>query len=44
MQGPWTFWYHNGKKELECEFDFGEVVNSAKIYHVSGILKHEVKL
>jgi|TARA_R110000824_G_scaffold377924_1_gene569313 antitoxin component YwqK of YwqJK toxin-antitoxin module len=42
MEGNWTFWYHNGKKELECEFDFGNPVGSAKIYHDNGVLKKEV--
>ena len=23
MEGKWTFWYHNGKKEVDCNFDFG---------------------
>jgi antitoxin component YwqK of YwqJK toxin-antitoxin module len=44
MEGKWTFWYHNGKKELECEFDFGNPVGSAKIYHDSGVLKKEIIL
>ena len=44
IQGKWIFWYHNGKKELECEFDFGTMIGVAKIYHDSGILKEEVKL
>ena len=44
MEGKWTFWYHNGKKELECDFDFGEAINSARIYHDNGKLKQEVKL
>jgi antitoxin component YwqK of YwqJK toxin-antitoxin module len=42
MNGKWTFWYHNGKKELECEFDFGNPVGSAKIYNDNGILKEDV--
>ena len=42
MEGKWTFWYHNGKKELECEFDFGNLIDSAKIYHDNGVLKEEV--
>jgi antitoxin component YwqK of YwqJK toxin-antitoxin module len=42
MEGKWTFWYHNGKKELECEFDFGNLVGSAKIYHDNGVLKEVV--
>ncbi len=36
MQEKWTFWYHNGQKELECEFDFGEAVGLPKIYHDNG--------
>ena len=44
MDGKWMFWYHNGKKELECEFDFGNPVGSAKIYHDNGMLKEELKL
>ncbi len=44
MEGKWTFYYHNGQKELECEFDFGEAINSARIYHDNGLLKQEVKL
>jgi antitoxin component YwqK of YwqJK toxin-antitoxin module len=42
MEGKWTFWYHNGKKELECEFDFGNLIDSAKIYHDNGVLKEVV--
>jgi len=42
MDGKWTFWYHNGKKELKCEFDFGNPVGSAIIYHDNGVLKQEV--
>jgi len=36
------FWYYNGQKELECKFDFGNLVGSAKIYHDNGILKERV--
>ena len=42
MDGKWTFWYHNGKKELECEFDFGNPVGRAIIYHDNGVLKEVV--
>jgi len=42
MEGKWIFWYHNGQKELECEFDFGNPVGSAKIYHDNGVLKEVV--
>ena len=44
MEGKWTFWYHNGQKELECEFDFGNPVGSAKMYHDNGLLKSSVKI
>ena len=44
MEGEWIFWYHNGKKELECEFDFGTMIDVAKIYHDNGLLKEEIKL
>ena len=44
MDGKWTFWYHNGKKELECEFDFGNPVGSTKIYHDNGLIKEEIQL
>ncbi len=44
MHGKWTFWYHNGIKELECEFDFGNPVGSAKIYQDNGVLKEVVTL
>ena len=44
MDGKWTFWYHNGQKELECEFSFGEVVNKVKIWHDNGELKQEVEI
>jgi antitoxin component YwqK of YwqJK toxin-antitoxin module len=44
MEGKWTFWYHNGKKELEFNLDFGNPVGSAKIYNDNGILKEEVTL
>jgi len=42
MEGEWTFWYHNEKKELECEFDFGSLIGISKIYHDNGSLKEEV--
>ena len=42
MDGKWTFWYHNEQIELECDFDFGNPVGSAKIYHDNGVLKEEV--
>ena len=42
MDGKWTFWYHSGEKELECDFDFGNPIGSAKIYHDNGMLKEEV--
>ena len=42
--GNWIFWFHNGKKELECDIDFGEAINSARVYHDNGLLKQEVKL
>ena len=42
MHGKWTFWYHNGQKELECEFEHGTSVGSAKIYHDNGSLKKVV--
>jgi antitoxin component YwqK of YwqJK toxin-antitoxin module len=42
MDGKWIFWYHNGNKELECEFDFGNPVGDAIIYHDNGILKERV--
>ena len=42
MDGKWTFWYHNGNKELKCKFDFGNPVGSAIIYHDNGVLKQEV--
>jgi hypothetical protein len=29
---------------LECEFDFGEAVNKAKIWNDNGELKQEIKL
>ena len=44
MDGKWTFWYHNKKKELECEFDFGTMIGVAKIYHDNGLLKSSVKI
>ena len=44
MHGKWTFWYHNGQKELECEFEHGTSVGSAKIYHDNGVLKEVVTL
>ena len=44
MDGKWMFWYHNGVKELECEFDFGNPIGSTKIYHDNGVLKQELKL
>ena len=44
MQGKWTFWYHNGVKELECEFDFGTAVVDAKIYHDNGVLREEINI
>ncbi len=43
MDGKWTFWYHNGNKELECEFDFGNPVGTAKIYHDNGTVKEVVE-
>jgi antitoxin component YwqK of YwqJK toxin-antitoxin module len=42
MEGKWIFWYHNGQKELECEFDFGNPIDTAKIYHDNGVLKESV--
>ena len=42
MDGKWTFWYHNGQKELECEFDWGKLVGKSKLYHDNGNLKQEV--
>jgi len=42
MDGKWTFWYHNGKKELEFNLDFGNQVGTAKIYHDNGVLKEVV--
>ncbi len=42
MDGKWTFWYHNEQIELECDFDFGNPVGSAKIYHDNGVLKEVV--
>jgi len=44
MEGKWIFWYHNGVKELECEFDFGNPVGNVKVYHDNGILKKEIIL
>jgi antitoxin component YwqK of YwqJK toxin-antitoxin module len=44
VEGKWTFWYHNRKKELECVFDFGNPIGSAKIYHDNGQLKSSVKI
>ena len=39
MDGKWIFWYHNGIKELECEFKSGDLVNTSKLYHDNGLLK-----
>ena len=36
MQDKWTFWYHNGQKELECEFEFGEPVGTPKLWNDNG--------
>ena len=44
MNGKWTFWYHNGEKELECELEFGNPVGNVKIYHDNGVLKEVVTL
>ena len=44
MDGKWFFWYSNGKLALECDFDYGNLINNAKIYHDNGLLKEEVKL
>ena len=44
MDGKWIFWYHNGKRELECECDFGSTVGNAKIYHDNGMLKEEINI
>ena len=43
MQDKWTFWYHNGQKELECEFDFGNLVGKSRIYHDNGTVKQVVR-
>jgi len=43
MEGKWEFYFHNGKKELDCEFDFGSPIGIAKIWHDSGKLIGEVK-
>ena len=43
MHGKWTFWYHSGKKELECEFEHGTSVGIAKIYHDNGTVKQVVR-
>ena len=42
MDGKWTFYYHGGEKVLECKFDFGNLIGSAKLYHDNGILKQKV--
>ena len=44
MDGKWFFWYSNGQIALECDFDYGNLINKAKIYHDNGLLKEEVKL
>ena len=44
MDGKWFFWYSNGQIALECDFDYGNLINNAKIYHDNGLLKEEVKL
>jgi len=44
MNGKWTFWYHNGQKELECEFAIGNPLMGVKIYHDNGNIKEEVSL
>ena len=44
MDGKWIFWYNNGNKELECNFDFGTMINNAKIYHDNGLLKQKINL
>ena len=43
MDGKWTFWYNNGKKELEVNLDFGSPIDSAKVWHDNGVLKEELK-
>ena len=44
MQGKWTFYYHNGQKELECDFDFGSQVSVATTYHDNGTIKDVVNI
>ena len=38
------FTVSNGQIALECHFDYGNIINNAKIYHDNGLLKEEVKL
>ena len=42
MNGNWIFWFHNGKKEVECETELGNPFGSANIYHDNGKLKQNV--
>ena len=42
MDGKWLFYFHSGKREMECHFNFGMAVDIAKIYHDSGELAQEV--
>ena len=44
MIGKWTFWYHNNKKEVECDLELGTPTGVAKIWHDNGTLKQEVQI
>ena len=39
MEGKWTFWWPNGKKECECEFAQEVPYTGAKVWYDNGVLK-----
>ena len=44
MDDFFTFWYHNGNKQMEAKFKAGLVDGKVKIYHDNGKIKNEVEL